>query len=131
MKTERCGNCRFAERYSDDGDSYSCRRRAPQRFELNFVLYALCSIAASLYEMSGRDREKVDGVINAMGEAGADGVFSYTEKWPTVNEHNWCGEYEAASQHDQPDNVVNNVTSLRKSLGRLYGIVKDMERDAK
>jgi hypothetical protein len=127
MKTERCGSCRFAKRWDDKRDIYLCRRRSPQRFELDFVLHALCSIAASLFEMSGRNREKVDGVIHAMNEAGDDSVFGYMPQWPTVNgEYDWCGEYEAV--HNQSDNV--DLTSLRKSVGRLYGIVKDMERDS-
>jgi hypothetical protein len=124
---EECASCRFANIH-EKGETYSCRRRAPQRFDLDLVLDALRSVAISLFVISERERCPVDGIMDITGLS-----LDYMSRWPTVSSYDWCGEYEPRKTRcKEPPNVEHRVdlTDLRKTIGRLYGVVKDMERDA-
>ena len=91
------------------------------------MLDALRSIAISQFAISKRKRSPVDGIMDIEGL-----VLDYMPRWPVVRSHDWCGEYEQrkTSCTEEPSHRVD-LTDLRKTIGRLYGIVKDMERDAK
>jgi hypothetical protein len=125
---EECASCRFALIHDEEDETYTCHRRAPQRFDLDFVLDALRSIAVSQLVISNRKRGDVDSVLGATGS-----VLGYMPLWPEVAACDWCGEYEPKETRCTEEPSVEHrvdLTDLRKSLGRLYGIVKDMERAA-
>ena len=119
-----CADCRFGNQLDERNHSFMCRRRAPQRHNLDFVVALLLqSIAVSQLKISKRDSEWFDETINHKADA--------PPVWPTVKAWDWCGEYEALVDESNGQYNAEDLNTLRRSIGHLYGVVKDMEASAK
>jgi hypothetical protein len=84
---QRCASCRFARINNEEDETYLCRRRAPQRFDLDFLTHVLRSIALSQLVISERSQH-LDGAVHPDGRA-----LDYIALWPEVSADDWCGEY--------------------------------------
>ena len=80
-------DCRFGIQRHEKHRTFLCRRRAPQRVDLDFIFAALLrSIAASQLTISKREQEWFDQAM--------DPKIDCPPIWPTVEPWDWCRRYE-------------------------------------